>query len=166
MRLVLLSLVTLALLPAAAAAGGWATVDLSSTPQGTPPGGTWGVDITVLQHGRTPLEKVTPAVVLRNPRGDETRFTGTPTGKPGVYRAEVEFPAAGRFTYTVDDGFTNAVPHTFPPVEIRAQAAPASAPARPGDDGGLPAWPFLAAGAAAVLAAALVGLRRRDAQPV
>ena len=35
-------------LPAAAAAGGWATVSLSSTPDGLRPGDPWNVELTIL----------------------------------------------------------------------------------------------------------------------
>ena len=48
-------------------AGGWATVGLSSLPPtGLKADQPWPVDITVLQHGQTPLAGVTP--VLRDPR--------------------------------------------------------------------------------------------------
>ena len=49
-------LVALAVLvPATALAGGWATVKLSSTPTGAAAGVPWVVNLTVLQHGVTPL---------------------------------------------------------------------------------------------------------------
>ena len=38
-------------LPGAAGAGGFATVGLSSLPDGTPPGTPWHVTLTILQHG-------------------------------------------------------------------------------------------------------------------
>jgi hypothetical protein len=41
--------------PTTSLAGGWATVGLSSLPDGAQPGEAWVVDLTVLQHGRTPL---------------------------------------------------------------------------------------------------------------
>ena len=48
-------------LPAVATAGGWATVSLSSTPDDLGPGDAWNVQITILQHGRTPLDGVEPS---------------------------------------------------------------------------------------------------------
>ena len=45
-------------LTATAFGGGWATVGMSSTPAGAKPGEPWVVDMTILQHGRTPLEGV------------------------------------------------------------------------------------------------------------
>lgn len=157
MRRAIVTLAVLLAVPAAAQAGGWATVGLSSLPEGTPPGGSWDVELTVLQHGRTPLQGVEPAVIVRDGSGAQTRFAAKPTGEPGVYRAEVEFPRAGDYTYVVDDGFVGAV-HTYPPVTIGAAA---SVPPAPAD--GLPWIPIAAAAAvaAALLAAALVVGRRR-----
>jgi hypothetical protein len=119
------------------------------------------VDITVLQHGRTPLRDVEPAVIIT--RGDATKtFAAKPTGKPGVYRAEVVFPSAGRWEYQVDDGFVPPT-HTFPAVQI--EAAPAAAATS--DDGG-PNLLWLMPGIALLLAAAALAVRsrgRHDQQP-
>ncbi len=171
MRRLLLLLIPLALLIAAPPAfgGAWATVGLSSTPAGTPPGEPWGVDITVLQHGRTPLEGVAPTVHIRS--GDTTRtFVAEPTGKPGVYHARVVFPRAGKWSYEVHDGFVSDFAHTFPAVEIGeggSPAVPAADTAIPApDDGGIAAGWLWGAGAALLLALAVLGLdlRRRTAQ--
>ena len=133
----------LLLAPALASAGGFATAGLSSTPEGIAPGKPWKVDITVLQHGRTPLNGLTPRVQISS--GDAAReFVAKPTGKPGVYRAEVVFPRAGRWDYRVLDGFNDQMPHTFPSVRIGDGAAspaapspaPVSAPVPAGDDRG------------------------------
>ncbi len=144
----------------AASAGGWATVGLSSLPPSNLKATqTWPVDITVLQHGRTPLSGVTPVVTIRNGTGDAVaKFQGKPTGKPGVYHAVVSFPAEGTYSYEVYDGFGmygGAKTHTFKPVEIGA----------PGDS-----FPFLPLGAALALALALsvgtvVALRNRRIDP-
>ena len=91
---VLLAITALLALPAAATAGGWATVGLSSTPDGLAAGAPWNVELEILQHGRTPLENVSPAVTIK--AGDDTRtFAARPTGRPGFYRASVTFPHAG-----------------------------------------------------------------------
>ena len=72
-------------------AGGWATVGLESTPAGVQPGEPWNVSITVLQHGRTPLEDVQPTLTICN--GDATKtFAAKPTDKPGVYARAVVVP--------------------------------------------------------------------------
>jgi len=150
--------------PAVAGAGGWATAGLSSTPEGVAPGQPWKVDITVLQHGRTPLEGLQPVVRIRS--GDTVReFAAAPTGKTGVYRAEVTFPSAGRWDYEVLDGFINEVPHTFPAVQIgdgtTVAAAPAGQSAPAADDGGIAAGWLVAAGAALLLAAGVLLAERR-----
>ncbi len=140
----------------AAGAGGWATVGLSSLPpSGLEPNQAWPVDITVLQHGQTPLAGVTPLVRVRDDGGNVVKsFTATPTGKSGVYHAEVTFPGEGTYSYEVYDGFTQyggARTHTFKPVAI----------APPGDS-----FPYLPLGLALALAlglaAATIAFRRRD----
>lgn len=154
--------------PASAGAGGFATAGLSSTPDGVAPGQPWRVDITVLQHGVRPLEGISPRVQISS--GDATReFAAKPTGEPGVYRAEVVFPSAGRWNYLVLDGFNDELPHTFPSVQIGdGVASPAApSPAEAADDGGIAAgWLWGAAAALLLLALAVLGgdrLRRRPA---
>jgi hypothetical protein len=157
--LIAVPLALVLLIAPAAYAGGWATVELSSTPAGTEPGKPWKVDITVLQHGVTPLEGVEPSVTITSGDARET-FAATPTGKPGVYRAKVVFPAAGRWNYAVDDGFISGQPHTFPAVQIGAETS-APAPATGGDNGGGPSAGWLVPGVALLLAAAAVFARDR-----
>jgi LPXTG-motif cell wall-anchored protein len=159
MRRIALISFALALVAAPAAlAGGWATAGLSSTPAGTGPGAPWNVDITLMQHGRTPLEGMQPAIVVTDSAGKETRFAGKEVGN-GVYRTSVVFPERGRYTYTVDDGFGNAFPHEFPPVQIGAAG---TAPATPApDSGGTPWWPFAVVAAGLAAGGGLVLMRRR-----
>jgi hypothetical protein len=168
--LVPLALALAALTAPAAHAGGFATAGLSSMPTGVGPGQPWKVELTVLQHGRTPMAGLEPRIVIRS--GDTRReFVAVPAGKPGVYRAEVVFPAAGTWSYEVLDGFNNDLPHTFPAVRIGSDtvsaAAPAPAPpaAPAAADGGIAAGWLWGAGAALLLAAAVVGLGRRRRRP-
>jgi hypothetical protein len=156
-RAALLLTTAVAVLSAATAAwaGGYATANLDSTPKGVAPGEPWNVEMTILQHGRTPLPDLSPAIVVALPGGGEKRFAGEPVdGKPGAYRATVVFPKAGNYSYKVDDGFTNAIPHTFPPVQIGGGATAAE----PTSDG-IAWWPF--ALAAALVAAVGVSLAGR-----
>lgn len=150
-----------AVIAPAGSAGGWATVGLGSVPpDGLKAGQSWPVDLTVLQHGQTPLSGVTPVVTVRDEGGAQVgRFTGKPTAKPGVYRAVVRFPGEGTYSYEVYDGFGQyggARTHTFKAVEIGA----------PGGS-----FPLLSAGLAAALALALavaaatVAFRRRGRSP-
>ncbi len=156
----------------AALAGGWATVSMSSHPSNAEPGKPWTVDLTVLQHGRTPLEGVAPVFTITNPAtGAERDFPAKPTAKKGVYRATVVFPAGGSWRYEIDDGFSQV--HTYAPITIGSEAAAAeeaaprpAAPVPVADREGS-GWPpllaLLGVVAAAVLlgAAAAVALARR-----
>ena len=146
-------------LPATAAAGGWATVGLSSTPDDVKPGATWNVDIEVLQHGRTPVDGIRPTVTITSGEISRT-FTTRPAGTPGVHRASVTFPRAGTWRYVVDDGFSAR--HSYRPVQIGAVRAVAA-------DGTL-AYDRLVLGALAGIAAAglawLLSRRRRTRHAV
>ena len=160
MKKLLLVLAVAAVAVPAASAGGWATVGLSSLPPtGLPANQDWPVDITVLQHGQTPLAGVTPIVRVRDDNGNVVKsFTATPTGKTGVYHAVVRFPGEGSYTYEVYDGFTRyggAQTHTFEPIVV----GPA--------DGSFPyGWLAVALGLAVALAAATtLALRRRRPEP-
>ena len=148
------------MLPAGALAGGWATVSLSSTPDDLGAGAPWDVEMTILQHGRTPLDGVEPSITLTNGATGKTEYVAAkPTGRPGVYEARAVFPEAGRWTYTVDDGFSRI--HDYPAVTIGGAASAATAA---GD--GFPWIALLAALLAGLAAAALtVALRRRRDRP-
>ena len=151
-----LSLLVL-LLPSGAAAGGFATVGLDSQPDG---GRSWQVELTILQHGRTPLDGLQPRVIIE--RGSVRRgFAAKPAGRPGVYRADVVFPAPGTWRYVVDDGFT--MTHTFPPVRIGGAKGdgPPAVSATASTDGGPDIPLALAAAAACGLAAGLAGAAMR-----
>ena len=160
--------------PATTLAGGWATVGLSSLPDGARPGEEWVVDITVLQHGRTPLEGVRPRVLVEAASGGtEEAFTARPTERSGVYRARVVFPSAGEWAYSVDDDFSQV--HRLGSVRIGAggtQATPAAAAtprpaAGPPDSGGgitLAGALGIALGAG-LLAALFTTLLRRRGEP-
>ena len=150
-------------LPATAAAGGWATVSLSSTPDGLGPGQPWVVELEILQHGRTPLDGVEPSIVLTNGATGKTEYVAAkPTGRPGTYEVRAVFPDAGRWTYAVDDGFSRV--HDYPAVTIGGGAS--SAPAAAGADDGFP-WSALLVSLLAGLAAAgvVTFLRRRRHRP-
>ena len=158
MKRLLLALVPVMLVLApAAAAGGWATVELSAVPKdGLDAGTTLPIDITVLQHGETPLDGVTPVFRIRDGGGAlVAEYRGTPTGEPGVYRVDARFPEAGTFRYEVYDGFEqygDPRVHRYAPVEI----APV------GGDGAFPLLPvLLGAGLVLSLGAVLVALARR-----
>lgn len=153
MRAFLLAVSAALLLAAPAAAGGWATVGLGPPDGGLGAGDTWNAEMTILQHGATPLVGVSPVVKIS--KGGETHeFAAAPTGKDGVYLAKVKFPSAGNWTYQVDDGFSQT--HSFAPVQIGAGSG----------DGGfsIPDWTWgLVAAAGGLLVLFLVARRSRPA---
>ena len=147
MRKLLIGLALAALaLPTGALAGGWATAGVGPPPDDTGPGDTWNAKVTILQHGnpQTPLMGVIPTLTITNGSTSKT-FKGTKTDVNGLSVVKVVFPTAGKWSYTVYDGFTQyggATTHSFAPVTIGA-----------GDDGG--GFPTLTV--TAVLAA-LIGM--------
>lgn len=58
-------------LPAAASAGGFATVGLESLPYDPSPGTPWKAEFTVRAHARTPFTGGHPKVLVTRPNGDE-----------------------------------------------------------------------------------------------
>jgi hypothetical protein len=101
--------------------GCWATVGLSSLPKpGLQAGEPWVVTIRVLQHGRTPLAGAKPEVRIRNRAGKLIVYKARALARVGSYRARVVFPAAGRWSLSVYDGFVPhcAGVHTFKSVVI------------------------------------------------
>lgn len=119
-----------------AQAGGWATVGVSPLPDGTAAEKTWSPEITVLQHGRTPLGGLSPVVTIRNDSSDEERsYPATETAETGVYRADVVFPSGGDWRVVVKSGFWGeGGTVTYGPVTIEPlppAAAPRSFPVLP-----------------------------------
>jgi hypothetical protein len=155
MRSLLVASAAALLLAAPAAGGGWATAGLGPPDGGLGAGDTWNAEMTIMQHGETPLVGVQPAVIITNvSTGKQLRFEGQPTDEPGVYLAKVQFPSEGTWRYAVYDGFTQYGGqnlHTFAPVQIG-----------PGGDGGfsIPGWTWGIALAAAGLAAIVLLARR------
>lgn len=145
-----------------ATAGGYATVGVSPLPSGDST--TWTPTLTVKAHGVTPVDGAAPVVTIENPAtGATMTFPARPTGSPGEYRATVEFPGAGTWEYTVQDGYEGQV-HTFPPVEIGAAAAgaaTASGPPSTASSGSWAPWLALAVAVTAAAAAVALGLLRR-----
>ena len=76
--------------------------------------------IRVLQHGRTPLAGAKPEVRIRNRDGELIVYKARALSRVGSYRARVVFPAAGRWSLGVYDGFVPhcASVHTFKSVVI------------------------------------------------
>ncbi len=133
MRTALATVLVLLVAPSSALAGGFATVGLNSVPDGTAPGEPWVVDLTVLAHGRSeaPVPGLRPSVEVVKSDGNGRRsFPAKATGKTGVYRASVVFESAGRWSYSIQDGY--AATHRYPPVQIGGAAATDAAGSRDG----------------------------------
>lgn len=106
----------------AGGSGGWATVQLSSTPKGVKAGQAWVVDVKVLQHGQTPVNGCKPTITIRNGTATKT-FPARKLAALGMYRVRVVFPKAGMWRYEVYDGFAKyggAKTHRYAAVRILA----------------------------------------------
>jgi hypothetical protein len=164
LRLTLAVAIAALVTAASASAGGWATAGLlPAAPHSIASGDTWNTTITVLQHGRTPLEGVTPTLTIQN-GGEKRTFTAKATDEPGKYAVAVTFPSGGPWTISVYDGFTqygNPQTTTFGTVEVTG------GPAATGGDFPL-GWTLAGLGAALAAGLALLFLRRgrTGAQPL
>ncbi len=87
------------------ARGGWAVTTIDSVP--TPiPGQPIDVEFTIRQHGVTPVD-LDEGVSITVTSADRTNqvFPATTTDLVGHYVAAVIFPAAGDFTWSVQQGW-------------------------------------------------------------
>lgn len=165
---VLVTVAALLAVPSAVWAGGWATYGLSSVPDGTPPGQPWKVNITILQHGVTPVEGLRPELVITKPDGTERSFPARPAKGAGVYRATVFFPTKGEWSYGVSQGFMGAE-QKLGKVDVGGGNAGAATPPSPdvADQGGIDLpmalLAALLAGGVAVLGVGLI--QRRGSAP-
>jgi hypothetical protein len=130
--LIVVAVVVALVCAGAALAGGWATVQLSSSPKGLSADEPWVVNVKVLQHGlasqplcclkpTVTISKVAPARSISASLKKSLTYRARPTSRPGVYRARVLFPSAGTWRYEVYDAFTTyggARTHKFAPVKI------------------------------------------------
>jgi hypothetical protein len=144
-----------------ASAGGWATIGLDPPfppDGGGGPGAPWDTEMTILQHGQTPLTGLHPTIsITLEDTGRTETFAATETEEPGVYSASVVFPEAGSWTVVADSTFGESR-LTYGPVLIEPGPAGGGA----GSDDGFPVLPLVAVlGALVAGAAALFGVRRQ-----
>jgi hypothetical protein len=147
-------------LPAAAQAGGWATVVLAPPPASLQAEETWIARLSVMRHGVTPTDGAAPSVTIRGQGGAQT-FKANPGGATGAYVAHVVFPSAGSWRYEVSDGLSatgygHSQTHTYAAIDIAAGT---------GGGGGAPVWPFALAAIALVVGAAAMLVRQRGRRP-
>jgi hypothetical protein len=161
-RLVIATALAATLLaPAAAHAGGWATVTLAPPPVGLEAEQTWTAQLTVLRHGVTPTSGAAPSITIRGQGGPQT-FQAKPAGTTGAYVANVVFPSAGSWRYEVSDGLAAtgygvSQTHTYGAVDI--------APGPGGGGRGVPAWPFALVPALLLVLGVAVVTRQRQRRP-
>ena len=134
-----LALFALLLMASAAFAGGWAAVTMTDPPSDITPGEETTVDMTVLQHGETPVDWAKMTVVATNAdTGRTLRADARPVaGKIGLYRATLAFPTDGNWAITYEspelvmDGTTTLAVVAPPPVTAPATTATPAAEAAP-----------------------------------
>lgn len=116
-KLLIVAIAALAAAPSAQA-GCWATVKLSSMPDGER---VWAVNVTPLQHGRTLLPNAKPRIEVQTRAGTWRSFAARPTAERGVFRARVVFPGAGTWRFRIWDGFEPecASYHTYRAVTVK-----------------------------------------------
>ena len=136
---------TLLVLAAPALAGGWAAVTLDRLPADVRAGETLHLGFMVRQHGKTPINNVTPYLRATRPGASEIlRVDAKQEGPVGHFVLDVTFPSAGTWDWQiVPEPFegTAFAPLTVLPAAVPAQAAPsasqppASAEPQPGAAG-------------------------------
>lgn len=108
-------------------AGGWAVITLDELPTGVVAGEPLTVGFTVLQHGRTAMTDLEPAVIAKSPGNKQFIVLAKPEGKPGHYAATLTFPSKGNWEWTIQ-AFT--MEQHMPGISVAApKVASASAPA-------------------------------------
>jgi len=161
--IVLATVATALVASAVASAGGWATVGLDPLPTGVGPGEPWNPNMTILQHGKTPLTGLSPTItIIHDETGASQQFVASETGEPGVYEASVVFPEAGAWSIVADSTFGDSK-LTYGPVLIDSPAGFVGV----GSEDGFPVGPLVAllAGLGVVAAAAFGIVRQRRLTP-
>src|SRR4030067_3630491 len=103
-------------LPAPTLAGGWAVIPLDELPAQVNAGQPIVVGFTVLQHGKTPMEKLSPTLSARHTATGESIIVGAkPEGEIGHYTATLALPRAGPWTWSIQ-AFTMDQP--MPPLSV------------------------------------------------
>jgi cytochrome c2 len=137
-------------------AGGWAVITLDELPAQVIAGEPLKIGFTVRQHGNHPMEDLTATISLRNSQtGEAFVVEVVPDAKPGHYSAELNFPDAGNWTWSIQ-AFTMDQP--MPPLNVFA--ASSSEAAGTASQVSLPMIVGVM-GLVAALGSLLVGFRRR-----
>lgn len=105
-------------------AGGWAVISLDSLPTGVTAGEPFTVGFTVLQHGITPLDGLTPYITA-SLSGEQVSVSAESDKTPGHYTATLTLPTAGEWSWSIQ-AFTMDQP--MPALNVAAPVAGASQP--------------------------------------
>lgn len=103
-------------------AGGWVEISLDEVPGEIRAGEPLTIGFMVRQHGRTPINSVSPVVLAANEQsGEEIQVAAAQKGATGHYEATLVFPSEGEWAWSI----------TAPPFPTEEAFAPLSvAPAR------------------------------------
>lgn len=128
---IIAALILSALASLPALAGGWAVLTLDELPQNLQAGQPVTISFWIRQHGITPFSGAEPLVqATQAETGQTVAFKAVELAEPGHYQAEIEFPKAGAWRWTID-GFGE---HPLPDLNVQpgGAAAPAARLAPPG----------------------------------
>jgi cytochrome c553 len=128
-----LILAGVALLPAIAAYGGWASITVEDLPDYVVARQPTTLTFTVRQHGVTLLGSLRPSIEATNGRLTATA-AATPGTEPGQYIAALTVADTGVWTITIQSGFGNSH-STLMPIPAIAAGAAAPRPLAAGDRG-------------------------------
>ena len=110
-------------------AGGWAVVTLDELPGSVAAGEPLEIGFMVRQHGRTPLDGLTPIITARvDGKGKPVTVFAEEDGEVGHYTATLVLPTEGQWTWEIE---AFGMPQSMPALTVTAAAIapPAAEPA-------------------------------------
>jgi len=82
-------------------AGGWAVITLDELPTNVTAGEPLTIGFTVLQHGKTPMTGLHPAITAALLKDEQFVVDAEAEGKPGHYTATMTFPKEGDWQWSI-----------------------------------------------------------------
>lgn len=83
-------------------AGGWAVIVLDELPADVIAGEPLTIGFTVLQHGRSPMDRLEPKIIANLYKEQEIVVHAEPDGEPGHYTATLTFPKEGEWHWLIE----------------------------------------------------------------
>lgn len=136
-------------------AGGWAVITLDEMPTNVVAGEPLTVGFVVRQHGKTPMEGLTPTITAMLPKEEHFVVDAEADGKPGHYTATLTFPKEGNWEWTIQ-AFTLEQPMPTLSVAVAAVIVPNQSIAK--KDAVVTSIPVLRVISIAILGIGLAGL--------